>query len=43
MVEKALKDVEGANDLLEGVVEKGLVEETRGVDGEISSIGVEGR
>ncbi|EGO58264.1 hypothetical protein NEUTE1DRAFT_122534 [Neurospora tetrasperma FGSC 2508] len=43
VVEKALKDIEGANELLEGVVEKGLVEETRGVDGEISSIGVEGR
>ncbi|KHE78749.1 hypothetical protein GE21DRAFT_1277370, partial [Neurospora crassa] len=45
VVEKALKDVEGANELLEGVVEKGLVEETRGVDGEISSSigGVDGR
>lgn len=36
VLEKALKDVEGANELLSGVVEGGLVEEVRGVDGEIN-------
>ncbi|KAK3399241.1 Nnf1-domain-containing protein [Sordaria brevicollis] len=50
VVEKALKDVEGANELLGAVVDKeggggdgGLAEEIRGVDGEITAVGGEGR